>query len=160
MAASVPQWQNWVVEVKTLWWDFPVVVQWLRIRLPTQGTQVWSLVQDDSADCETTTATNSHAVHQSYSVSTLEAMSHNPWACALQQEKHCKEKPTHHNYRVAPACLNSTRESLCMAMRTQSSQILKNKEKKKKTIQFPRLKIFIIQPFAEKINQLQSKTVY
>ena len=34
-------------------WTF-LVVQWLRIRLPVQGTQVQSLVWDDPTRCGTT----------------------------------------------------------------------------------------------------------
>ena len=34
--------------------DFPVVVQWLRIRLPMQGTRVQLLVQEDPIYCRAT----------------------------------------------------------------------------------------------------------
>ena len=50
-----------------------LVVQWLRIRLPIQGTWVRALVQEDPTCCGAT-----KPVH------------HNYWACALE--------PTSHNY--------------------------------------------------------------
>ena len=51
----------------------PLVVQWLRIRLPVQRTQVWSLVREDPT-CRGAT----------------KPMRHNYWACTLE--------PTSHNY--------------------------------------------------------------
>ena len=76
-----------------------LVVQWLRIRLPMQGTQVWALVQDNATCCRAT-----------------KPVRHNYWACvpqllkprahAPQQEKPPQWEartvqqgvaPTHHN---------------------------------------------------------------
>ena len=63
-----------------------LVVQWLRIRLPMQGTRVRALVWEDPT-CHRST----------------KPMHHNYWACALQ--------PTSHNYwahvpqLLKPACL-------------------------------------------------------
>ena len=45
-----------------------LVVQWLRICLPIQGTWVWFLVQEDSTCCRA-----------------AKPVSHNSWACAPQQ---------------------------------------------------------------------------
>ena len=39
--------------IKTVWWA-SLVAQWLRIRLPMQGTQVRSLVQEDPTCCRAT----------------------------------------------------------------------------------------------------------
>ena len=52
-----------------------LVVQWLRACQPTQGTQVWSLVWEDST-CHRTTKSGYH----NYWPWTLEAPSYNCWA--------------------------------------------------------------------------------
>ena len=52
-----------------------LVAQWLRIRLPTQETQVWALVREDPT-CRGATK----PVRQDYWACTLEAASHNYWA--------------------------------------------------------------------------------
>ena len=57
---------------KREWWA-SLVVQWLRIRLPMQGTRVWALVREDPTCLGTT-----------------KPVSHNYWACALE--------PTSYNY--------------------------------------------------------------
>ena len=63
-----------------------LVAQWLRIRLPMQGTQVRSLVREDTP-CSGAT----------------KPVSHNDWACALE--------PASHSYwaqvlqLLKPACL-------------------------------------------------------
>ena len=70
-----------------------LVAQWLRICLPMQGTQVWSLVLEDPT-CRGAT----------------KPVCHNYWACMPQllkpmclepvlckERSHCNEKPTHHN---------------------------------------------------------------
>ena len=73
-------------ELKNSWWGTSLVVQWLRIHLPVQGTRVWSLVQEDPTCCEAT-----------------KPVRHNYWACALE--------PAHHRYwahvpqLLKPACL-------------------------------------------------------
>ena len=82
-----------------------LVAQWLGIRLPMQGTQVWSLVQEDPT-CRRATK----PVHQNYWARALQLMSHNYWAHVPQQLKptclepvlhnkrsHRNEKPAHHN---------------------------------------------------------------
>ena len=48
-----------------------LVAQWLRIRLPMQGTRVWALVQEDPT-CRGAT----------------KPVSHNYWACALEPVSH------------------------------------------------------------------------
>ena len=52
-----------------------LVVQWLRIRLPMQGTQVRALVQEDPTCCRAT-----KPVCNSYWGCTLEPASHNYWS--------------------------------------------------------------------------------
>ena len=70
-----------------------LVVQWLRIHLPMQGTWVWALVQEDLTCCGAT-----------------KPVCHNYWtrmpqllkpACLepvlCNKRSHCNEKPTHHD---------------------------------------------------------------
>ena len=114
-----------------------LVVQWIGIHLPMQGTQVQSLIWEDST-CW----------------GTAEPMHHNYWACALEparcncwywahvfhllslcaqllkptllepvtcnKRSHRNEKPTHFNQEWLPH--TATPESSHMAMKTQSSQ--------------------------------------
>ena len=47
-----------------------LVAQWLRIRLPIQGTRVWALVWEDPTCCGAT-----------------KPMGHNYWACALEPKE-------------------------------------------------------------------------
>ena len=49
-----------------------LVVQWLRIRLPMQGTRVQALVQEDPTCCGAT-----KPVHHNYGACALEPASHN-----------------------------------------------------------------------------------
>ena len=59
-----------------------LVAQWLRIRLPMQGTQVQSLVQEDPTCCR---ATEPEPQLLSPNATTTEACA--PRTCASQQEK-------------------------------------------------------------------------
>ena len=87
------------------------VVQWLRIHLPMQGTQVRALVQEDPT-CRGTTKPE----HHNYWACTLEPVSHNYWSpCATtteasrprahapQQEKPSQWEARAPQQRVAPA---------------------------------------------------------
>ena len=66
-----------------------LVVQLLRICLPVHGTQVWSLIHEDSTCCRAT-----KAAHCNYwSLSAVEPM--------LHKSSLCSEKPVHYNWRVA-----------------------------------------------------------
>ena len=56
-----------------------LVAQWLRIRLPMQGTRVQALVQEDPT-CRRATKPMCH----NYWACALEPMSHNYWACEPQ----------------------------------------------------------------------------
>ena len=83
-----------------------LVVQWLKICLQMQGTQVRSL--EDSA-CPGAT----------------KPVGHNCWACTLEpilhnKRSHHNEKPGHHNERILP--LAASRESPNAAVKTQHSQ--------------------------------------
>ena len=82
-----------------------LVAQWLRIRLPMQGTRVRALVWEDPT-CHGATK----PVHHNYCTSALEPVSHNYWAHVSQllkpaclepvlhnKRSHCNEKPAHHN---------------------------------------------------------------
>ena len=80
-----------------------LVVQWLRIHLPVQGTQVQSLVwEDPTAGCAQPT----------------EHMC--PRARGLHKKSHSNEKPAHHQLEYS--LFTTTRESLCAAMKTQHSR--------------------------------------
>ena len=71
-----------------------LVVQWLRICLPMQGTRVWALVWEDPT-CRGAAG----------------PMSHNYWACASgacapQQERPRQSEARASRWRVAPTCCN------------------------------------------------------
>ena len=82
-----------------------LVAQWLRIRLPMQGTWVRALVREDPT-CHGAAG----PVRHNYWACTLEPVSHNYWAHAPQllkpvslepvlcnKRSHCNEKPVHRN---------------------------------------------------------------
>ena len=90
-----------------------LVAQWLRIRLPMQGTWVWALVQEDPT-CHRATKPVSH----NYWACALEPVTHNYWAHVTQllkpaclgpvlcnKRSHCNKKPTHHNEEGSPCSL-------------------------------------------------------
>ena len=97
-------------------WGSSLVAQWLRIRLPMQGTRVRALVREDPT-CR----------------GASEPVCHNYWACALE--------PASHNYwahepqLLKPSCLEPM---LCNKRKVQSMKekksikwIASNKKKKK-----------------------------
>ena len=96
-----------------------LVAQWLRIRLPMQGTQVRALVQEDPT-CRGTTK----PVRHNYWACALEPVSYNYWACVLQLLKPtCLEpvlcnKRSHHNESPRTTTMSSPRspqlEKACM----------------------------------------------
>ena len=82
-----------------------LVVQWLRIHLPMQGTWVQALVWEDP-----TCRRETKPVCRNYWACALKPMSHNYWTCMLQllkpvclepvphnKRSHRNEKPTHRN---------------------------------------------------------------
>ena len=84
---SVCHQSNFLSSTKKTCCGTSLVEQWLRIRLPMQGTRVWSLVQEDPT------------CHRG-----SKPVRHNYWACALE--------PVSHNYwsprttTTEPMCLN------------------------------------------------------
>ena len=69
-----------------------LVVQWLRIRLPMQGTRVRALVQEDPT-CRGATK----PVRHNYWACALEPVSHNYWACMPQLLKPTHLQPVLHS---------------------------------------------------------------
>ena len=83
-----------------------LVVQWLRICLPLEGTWVWALVWEDST-CRRATKPVCH----NYWAQALEPASHNYWARAPRAHAPQQEKPPQWEVgslkrRVAPAHCN------------------------------------------------------
>ena len=116
----------WCVKLYTV--GASLVAQWLRIRLPMQGTQVWALVPEDPT-CRGATK----PVRHNYWACALEPASHNYWACMLQLLKPVRLEPVLLNKEKAPqweACApqrrvapaRRTRESPRAATKTQCSQ--------------------------------------
>ena len=78
-----------------------LVVQWLSIHLPMQGTQVRSLIWEDST-CP----------------GAIKPLCHSDWACPLEpvlchKRRHCKEKPTQWEACSSTFLLAAKRESAC-----------------------------------------------
>ena len=73
--------------IKTQTWT-SLVAQWLRIRLPMQGTLVRSLVREYPTCCGAT-----KPVHHNYWAYALEPASHNYWACVPQLLKPMRLEP-------------------------------------------------------------------
>ena len=104
-----------------------MVAQWLRTRLPMQGTRVQALVREDPT-CRGATK----PVRHNYWACAPESASCNYWAHMLQllkparlepvlnKRSHRNEKPAHCNEDWPP--LASTRQSLLTATKTQHSQ--------------------------------------
>ena len=99
-----------IIEISTNFWYLrreplrtSLVAQWLRIRLPMQGTWVWSLVWEDPTCCGAT-----KPACRNYWACTLESTSHNYWARVPQLLKPlCLEsvlcnKRSHRNEKPAP----------------------------------------------------------
>ena len=83
-----------------------LVAQWLRIHLPMQGTQVWTVVREDPT-CHGATKPMRH----NYWACALEPISHNYWAHvprvhALQQENPPQWEARARQRRVAPTYCN------------------------------------------------------
>ena len=85
----------------------PLVAQWLRIRLPVQGTRVRALVQQDPT-CRRATK----PVHHNYWACALEPASHNYWAHVPQLLKPVRLEPMLHNKRSRRTATNSSPRSL------------------------------------------------
>ena len=90
-------------ELKVFHLGASLVVQWLRICLPMQGTWVWALVREDPT--QPWSGKIPHASEQlSLYATTTEARV--PRARALQQEKPLQWEVCTPQRRVAPACHN------------------------------------------------------
>ena len=81
------------MEIKNDFWKFSasqasLVAQWLRVRLPMQGTRVRALVQEDPT-CRGATKPVCH----SYWACTLEPANHNYWAHVPQLLKPVRLEP-------------------------------------------------------------------
>ena len=108
---------SWALPIAKGWPRASPVAQWLRIRLPMQGTRVRALVWEDPT-CRGATKPVRHnyracalePVHHNYWACALEPPSHNYWARVLQllkpmllkpvlcnKRSHRKEKPAHRN---------------------------------------------------------------
>ena len=85
-----PVWQS----VKNWWLRASLVAQWLRVRLPMQGTWVWALVREDP----TGRGANKPVCHN-YWACALEPACHNYWAHVLQLLKPARLEPVLHNKR-------------------------------------------------------------
>ena len=96
-----------------------LVVQWLTIHLPMQGTWVRSLVWEDPTCCGAT-----KPMCHNYWAWALEPASHNYWACMPQllkptrlepvlrkKRSHCDEKPTHNNEDPTQLKIKKTTQS-------------------------------------------------
>ena len=105
---------KWITN-KNLLYRASLVAQWLRIRLPMQGTRVRALVREDST-CHGATK----PVHHNCWACAPEPVSHNYWvrvpqllkpvcprACAPQQEKPLQWEARPLQWRAAPALCNS-----------------------------------------------------
>ena len=106
-----------------------LVVQWLRICLPMQGTRVRALVREDP-----TCRRASKPVYHNYWACTLEPANHNYWARVPQllkptrlepvlhnKRSHRNEKPAHHN-EEQPSLTTKLEKNLRAATKTQHSQ--------------------------------------
>ena len=92
-------------------WGVSLVVQWFRICLPKQGTQVWTLRQEDSTGHGQLIPSITSAIAQEWRVH------------ALQQRSDHNEKSTHSDQRAA--CCLRLEKVTCTAVKTWQSQ---NKE--------------------------------
>ena len=80
---------------KRISWGASLVAQWIRIRLPMQGTWVWALVREDPT-CRGATK----LVHHNYWACALEPARHNYWAHAPQllSPHATTTEPVRHSY--------------------------------------------------------------
>ena len=103
-----------------------LVVQWIRIHLPIQETGVWSLVWEDST-CHGATKPVHHrfwARALDLQASTTDASSRR--ACALQQEKPLREKPSHCKEEWTP--LAATKRACVQQQRLSAAKKEREKE--------------------------------
>ena len=99
-------WKTLLFPIKNAAFGASLVVQWLRICLPMQGTRVRALVWEDPT-CRGAT----RPVRHNYWACILEPVSHNYWACAsgacaAQQERPRQWEARAPRWRVAPTRRN------------------------------------------------------
>ena len=96
----------------------PLVVQWLRVHLPMQGTQIWSLVWEDPAGCKRQLSLNywgctwAPTNHSYRSLHALEPVLYN-------KRGHHNENPAHYNCRAAPRATSEEIRITQSTLRTQ-----------------------------------------
>ena len=128
--------------VLKLSYETSLAVQWIRICLPMQETQVWSLIREDPTYCRGT-----NRIHHSYSACTLDpgTTAGEPMGPGSGSCNRCSpslkpvlcNKGSHHSERPARCSgewcpLSTARESSSRVAKTQHSQ-----KKKKNTTQLP-----------------------
>ena len=135
----------WLYYIKILKSRASLVAQWLRIRLPMQGTRVRALVREDPT-CHGATKPVCH----NYWACALEPASHNYWAHAPrarapQQEKPLQREACALQHRVACARRNY-RKPVCSNEDPTQSKIntLKKKKIPKSKVDRGILKIFCL----------------
>ena len=127
--------------LKTQYDGTSMMVQWLKILLPMQGTWVRALVPEDPT-CHRATKPVSH----NYQACALEPMSPNYWSLRALEPVLCNKR-SHHNEKPVHCSeekprLAATSKSPRAATKTQCSQkikINKSKKRKKKKKQFNKL---------------------
>ena len=87
------------------------MAQWIEICLPTQGTQVWYLVQEDSTWCKAT-----KLVCHNFWAHTVEPMSYSSWSLNTLELHTTTTKPECCNYRspCAWSLSSTTREAIAI----------------------------------------------
>ena len=87
-------WASSLKSIESTWGGTSLVAQWLRIRLPMQGTRVRSLVREDP-----TCRGAAKPMCNNYWACALEPVSHNCWAHVPQLLKPARLEPMLHNKR-------------------------------------------------------------
>ena len=100
-----------------------LVVWWIRICRPVQGTTVWSLLWEDSTCCEATKP------RHNYWACALETTKHNCWACVLKLKRPLTA------LKSIPTCRNLRKPT---GSNKDPAQVKKNK-KKNEWINFKKL---------------------
>ena len=99
-----------------------LVVQWVRICQPMQGTQVWFLVQEDSVGC---TEPLCVCVPQPLSPWAAATEVPTPGACALQQVKLHTEARAAHSLKLEKAWVQQQRSSAAKNKKPESCGVKK-----------------------------------
>ena len=128
--------RNFLMPFKNKVCGTSLVAQWLRIRLPMQGTRVRALVREDPTCCGAT-----KPMSHNYWACALEPASHNYWAHVPQLLKPMHLEPTLHNKRSP--CSPQLEKARAQQRRPNAAKInlkkkqnthLKNKNRVRKSI--------------------------